>query len=669
MPLSEQQRQTLDETFGDQRPDLGLSLDVASRRDPESHAENLYLSDSMQLPVDTVERNTDEVKRLDKLKRIDLDSLSQSHPKTSDFLRDPDNASLALDDLDILKGMEDIATTKDRTWGEFAEDTGIDLGKGTIGFGEGLIGLADILTFNLVGDGLEAIGYRPEEANQFLSEFYSAERQRANRRVQEAEGFFDTLTTLAQEPSAALGTIVESTPVMLGVVAAARLMAAKMLAGAGIRAGTPEAAAFLSRPDVIARLATTSAVGEGAMAAGMTQESARQAGRTWKQSVVPSVMAGMGTAVIGKFSSKILPDVEATAAAAMASGTGVRSTILDAGKNIAKGMFKEGVLEELPQSAQEAVWENIALGRQWDEGVGEAAAQGLVAGTGMGFGMTASTEAMGAIRYSGRQGEVAVKSVADQQIIDKAVTLSQDSKLRGLAPERFEQFLNAVGPDRQVFVPADIASQIPNAPDYITQQLDGAGGDVAIPFDKFASEIASNEEVMNLIRPHLKMDQNAMSINELQEDDTSVRTLLERAQASQDVKTESDRIYDEVKSQLVGTGRQAETTARLSAQIIPAYVATKAERLGISPQEVYESMGLKVTGPAAPEPAVVKPTVIVEQPPTPREQDFSGIQLTEKIVIEETGETATVTQDAQRVWEQTQKRRDMVDKLRDCLRG
>ena len=46
----------------------------------------------------------------------------------------------------------------------------------------------------------------------------------------------------------------------------------------------------------------------------------------------------------------------------------------------------EGILQELPQSAQEQIAQNVALGRPWDEGVGNAAAMGTLAGgvTGVG---------------------------------------------------------------------------------------------------------------------------------------------------------------------------------------------------------------------------------------------------------------------------------------------
>ena len=54
-----------------------------------------------------------------------------------------------------------------------------------------------------------------------------------------------------------------------------------------------------------------------------------------------------------------------------------------------KSALSESVFEELPQSAQEQISQNIALGRPWDEGVAEQMAGGIIGGAGAGFGFGA----------------------------------------------------------------------------------------------------------------------------------------------------------------------------------------------------------------------------------------------------------------------------------------
>jgi hypothetical protein len=298
----------------------------------------------------------------------------------------------------------------ERTWSELATDTAIDAGKGVVGLGESVVGLADLATGNLVGKGLGAVGYDPERTKQALSEGYSDSRKAANKAVQDAKGFWDTTLALASNPSAAFGSVVESAPLMLGSAAAARGLAMRMLASRGIAPGTEAAAKFLSQPSVVAKLTAASSGAEGAMTAGSIQESGRQAGRDYTDTAGHALAAGATTAGIGFLTSKIpgFRDVEAKAATAgMGAAGGAGATVKEAAKALAKDTFKEGVLEELPQSAQEQVWQNLALGKPWDDGVAEAAAQGMVAGAGMGGGMSAYSSGVDALRASKAEGQPA----------------------------------------------------------------------------------------------------------------------------------------------------------------------------------------------------------------------------------------------------------------------
>ena len=207
--------------------------------------------------------------------------------------------------------------------------------------------------------------------------------------MQNAEGFADTTMALITNPSAAVGAMVESAPMMLGGAGAVRAAATKMLAARGLAAGSAEAAAFLSSPAAVARLTAIGSAAEGAMTAGNIQEQGRQAGRAYSDTAPMAVAGGALTGAIGFGTSKIPGFKDAEVGAALAGmGNTQRKSLITAGKEIAKGVVKEGVLEELPQSAQEQAFTNLALGKPWYEGVDEAAAQGMIAGAGMGGGMT-----------------------------------------------------------------------------------------------------------------------------------------------------------------------------------------------------------------------------------------------------------------------------------------
>lgn len=295
------------------------------------------------------------------------------------------------------------AKGKVRTWGEAAGDTAVDLAKGVVGLGESVVGLGDLATGNLIGKGLGAIGFDPARTKQILSEGYSDARQSANRKVANAEGFMDTTMALIDNPSAAVGSMVESAPMMLGSAGAVRAAATKMLASRGLVAGSAEAAAFLSSPATVARLTAIGSAAEGGMTAGNIQEQGRQAGRDYTDTAPAAVAGGALTGAIGFGTSKIPGFKDAEVGVALAGmGSTKRQGLITAGREIAKGTFKEGVLEEMPQSAQEQAFTNLALGKPWDEGVSEAAAAGMIAGAGMGGGMTTYSAGRNALAGSPR---------------------------------------------------------------------------------------------------------------------------------------------------------------------------------------------------------------------------------------------------------------------------
>ena len=317
---------------------------------------------------------------------------------------------------------------------ERASDFGLDVSRGVVGLGESVVGVADLLTGNRVGNALrDTVGYDPKRASAIIAEGYSAERQRENRAVQDAEGFVGTVEALLDNPAVALGSMGESAPMMLGSAAAVRAAAVRMLGAAGIAPGTQAAADFLRQPGVVTKLATIGSAAEGATAAGSIQSEARQDGREWADSAPYAVAGGVGTAAIGKAASRLLPDVDVGLGVA-GLGAGGRTSALEAAKQIGRGTVQEGILEELPQSAQEQVAQNLATGRPWDEGVSEAAAQGMVAGMGMGAG--ASGARIAADGYAGVTTDATSGMEFEQSAIEAAARAQLDPAMAQLELRR-----------------------------------------------------------------------------------------------------------------------------------------------------------------------------------------------------------------------------------------
>lgn len=259
-------------------------------------------------------------------------------------------------------------------------DTGLALGKGIIGAPEAAVGIADLVTAGQAGKIAEQAGVRFKDAKQVLTDLQSPEQHAADAEVQQAEGFLPTVGAMVQNPSTIANSVAESAP--------------SMLAGGVVSRGALALAPKLS--PIVA-----GAIGEGATAAGQNAEQVRQEDPngtlTGQQAAILAASGGI-TGVIGALSGRIanklgIADKETMLATGKLGPVGEEAAAKAASKGtarkIAEGAVVEGGLQELPQSYQEQVAQNVAQGKPWDEGAGAAAAQGLLVGGVMGGGAAA----------------------------------------------------------------------------------------------------------------------------------------------------------------------------------------------------------------------------------------------------------------------------------------
>jgi len=254
--------------------------------------------------------------------------------------------------------------------------------KGAIGVPEAAVGLADIATGGSVGKFLEneggAVGFRPKEAKAMLDEYYSPEQKAAFAAVQNAanpedglgQRILDTGAAAIRNPSTIVHAVGESIP-MIG---------AGGVIGRGVMAMAPKAAGYAA-----------AGIGEGVMAAGSGAEQMRQQtadGYLTGQQSMLAAGSGALTGGLGIIAGK----------AAKSMGIGDIDTLIVGGahvpqalqkgftRKLLEGAFTEGFMEELPQSVQEQVTQNYALGKPLDEGVDQAVVMGLLSGGAMGMG-------------------------------------------------------------------------------------------------------------------------------------------------------------------------------------------------------------------------------------------------------------------------------------------
>jgi hypothetical protein len=269
-------------------------------------------------------------------------------------------------------------------------DTAVGLGKGIVEAGQGAVGLADLITQGKAGKAAEMAGFDPKSYLSQLDTHYSPEAQAAQKNVADAHGFVDTATAMLHNPSTILDQTAQSIPSMIGGGGIARGLE-KVAGGVGERlAGTK--LAELAAKSGIDNTVVRSGIGEGAVQAGQAAEQSREGNKdgllTGKQSLA-AIGSGVGDALITTLSGGLshhlgIADIDTLFA-------GGKSPVAAAGKaspglikRTLEGILSEGVLQELPQSAQEQVFQNYADGKPLMEGVGAAGAQGLLAGAAMG---------------------------------------------------------------------------------------------------------------------------------------------------------------------------------------------------------------------------------------------------------------------------------------------
>lgn len=254
------------------------------------------------------------------------------------------------------------------------QDGGISLLKGAIAVPEAAVGLADLVTGGRAGKGAEAVGFRPGEAKAYLDTLYTPETQAAIQKVQQADGFVDTVGTALANPSVIGTSVAESVP----------MMGAGGVVGRGLAAVAPRMSAVLA-----------GAAGEGVVGAGSAAEQIRQQssdGLLTPEQAGLAAASGAGTALLGAAGGKVaaklgIGDIDtmlAQGGRSAAQATALEQTKKGAVRRFLEGAMSEGVLEELPQSMQEQVLQNAALGKPLDEGVDTAAALGMLSGMAMG---------------------------------------------------------------------------------------------------------------------------------------------------------------------------------------------------------------------------------------------------------------------------------------------
>ena len=566
-------------------------------KDPDRMVDVHDIANARGASPDIVDQNLNEIKKQERLQSFD----PAKNPALAEFLTNTQNADVSHDDIDTLSAIEDH-------FGAFV--------GGALSFPEMAVGGTGAL--------IEAGGRTVERV---LPEFIS-------RPIREFE---ESLGIEGFAPSEILGAGAEA----IGEVGE-KLAPEEETFTTQVAGGLGQAAAQISLMLTAPHLAAPSLFGMGVE---QQAERQREAG-TEGQDIVSdlALVAGGGiTAVVEKFGlekllNRVPPSIQNAIGqklADVAIGGGYEA-LTEVAENIGHGL-----IEKLTTNPDADIFKGIQQ-------------EATVAGTVGAIIRTLVPSYRGNAKSKEKVSVVdnILISAGEQDFIDTALTLAQESKTGQRSEKAFSEFTKGL-PANTEFRIAPEAFEGMDIPDYIAEQIDGLGSDVKVTLDQLTKDFVNDPTIMEAVRPHMKMREESFTQSEMEAGlgVDSVKNLIEAAQAEVDLKTEADAIYDEVVSQLVATGRMSETMAKQSAVIVPAYVTVKAKETGLSVREVYDMMGLKIEKKA------------------PVKVDFGEETIEQEFTVEETGQKAKVREMKQVVYDRTVKRRDMVAKLRDCLNG
>jgi hypothetical protein len=292
----------------------------------------------------------------------------------------PSGASNYDDEFDRLIG----ASKPNQNTGAL-QDFGTDLKVGLSKLPGAITGALDIPVGAITGrrmvsEGWDEIGkltgFQPSQwAEQYRNE-YSPQRQAANAEIDQAwadpgASGWDVAGAYLTNPATTLGKAVESLPLMLGGGAIARgaINAAKAtgyalnpVSAAALGEGVVAGGATMDSisPEVDARTAALASLGAGALTGGIGYWGGKLAERLG--------LADIDTLIAG---GKITPE----------EGAAAKLSLTQRAARMGKGAVQEGLLEELPQSMQEQVFQNWAEDRPLGENVLRSGVEGALAGS------------------------------------------------------------------------------------------------------------------------------------------------------------------------------------------------------------------------------------------------------------------------------------------------
>jgi hypothetical protein len=600
----------LDNVVQQQKQQTDLVLDVVTKINPDKAAQALRLGREFGMDPLAAQQNLTELERLAKVK--EAQRLMQASPFLARQMTDPSFASIAQDDLDVLKRMESklyggMKPIERGFFGAITEPVqrGFARARGSISIIASELGLYDgapeELAVNLAQRNREVERFpMPANVADGLAEITQYSRLGETAKAAGA---------IIRNPQSVLEVTLESLGASSPGIAAFALGSAFGPVGGAVGAGTGSFAVEYANTinEVVTESggSTTDAFSIGrAMANPEVMEAARE--KALKRGIPIALFDALTAGVAGRLLAGATSSTGSVAARA-AGELGIQAAGGVSGEATAQGLtgeFNPG--EILLEAFAEIPTAIIEVPANYRDARGAARMRDTIA---------AAEKVQQQIQAQVNQAQGAEQNA---QVLRDMAADSTASKARERDPKAFEQYIDRVvedGPVQDLYIDAqtlvnklnqsgisvaELSQASPSVAAQLTEAL-AAGGDIVIPVSEYMARVAGTGLDEALI-PSLRTDVSAMSEEQAQvfyQEQTQVfQQEAERVigqQAQTDAFMESaDQVEGQLLEQLNKAGRFQPRANELKASFAKSFYSTLADTLGVTPTEAFERYPLQI---------------------------------------------------------------------------
>lgn len=585
-----------DQPLFDVEAPIRSNLSEAIKFNPDTYANGLRVAKETGLPAHIVQDSVDEIERMNMVRQIDIPELAKKNPNTYDFLTNFDNTAIAYDDVPLLQRIEDTF----KGLGEVSKRDFRIQGKGLLLSGTDQLAtdVHGIVPMSALPPGMEM--EQQQISEQIARDFGVHNDQDLERlkgevsekliaeilQLQEEQGEFtpQDLNLLQEGVRGGVHSLIQQAPGFAAMVLSGG-RAAPMLITMGGQTFTRSYA--------------------GGRAEGLTPDEA-----TWYAGIDSFIEIGTEYFPAG-YLEKILTGSSTSMSKQalkflMAEMPGEQLATL--GQTLNAVAF--GLDEELAQADSVSEMLDIQLRRQAVTAISTVVAGGaqVAAAGGINKGLSALNIHL---------QENRLRTDVQQQNIDRMMQDVAGSKMVERDVSKLKDFIQTADGDNNTHVHMDAAQTSlflqSKTPEEIAadpalqllvdkvQESAESGADVQIPVAEFATTMVKSVDTYNQLRPHMTIDPELQTPFRAEQDRVEMeqyaQKVFDKANENASEYLEAQAIWEQVRDQLVDTGRVESRQAGLYAQLPAAWATVQAAQRGVSVREVFENMGFTVEGP------------------------------------------------------------------------